>query len=99
MPSNVIRCYAVIAIAAIVVGCSGSPVVRPGAPRGLADATNSICVTPQAQAQTVTLPSTGGVTGTISFGAFDAGATGCDVLRISTGAAVETTQALHRRAL
>ena len=66
-------------------------------PSSLADATNSMCVTPQAQAQTVTLPSTGGVTGTISFGAFAAGATGCDVLRVSTGAAVESTQALHRR--
>jgi hypothetical protein len=91
----------------MLVACNGGSASPPPFSTGiavptpapsLADATNSMCVTPQAQAQTVTLPSTGGVTGTISFGAFAAGATGCDVVRISTGAAVET-QALHRRGL
>ena len=84
-----------IATLSVVVACSGSTVVLNGTPgraafAGFETAANVVCVQPAATAQTVALPSTGGVSGTLSFGAFPAGATGCDEVKIATGADAET---------
>ena len=50
------------------------------------------CVRPQTSAQAVSLPRTGGVTVLISFGAFPGDASGCDYVRVGTGANVEPTR-------
>jgi hypothetical protein len=55
----------------------------------LATDSHVVCVTPRTAAQDVPLPSTGGVTGTISFGAYPIYAGGCDQVQIATGSAVE----------
>jgi hypothetical protein len=87
----------VVAIATLcaVVACSGTTVVLNGTPAratfsGFATASNVVCVQPAATSQAVTLPSTGSVSATISFGAFPAGASGCDEVKIATGADAET---------
>ncbi len=62
----------------------------------LQTARNVVCVHPRTLAQNVALPSTGGVSATVSFTSFAAAATGCDYVRISTGGDVETTHASER---
>ena len=51
---------------------------------------NVACVHPRTSSQKLSLPVTGGVSGTMSFGAFAAGASGCGYVKISTGADIET---------
>lgn len=79
---------------------SGSAPTAPIAPSltSLPTATNTLCVTPSTSAQTVALPSTGGVSGSIEFGGFSAAASGCDGVTISTGSDVESAQSSQRRA-
>ncbi len=62
----------------------------------LQTAGNAVCVHPRTSPQNVALPSTGGVSATVSFTAFAAAATGCDYVKISTGGDVETTSASER---
>jgi hypothetical protein len=87
------------ALAACGGGATSTTPTVPASVVTLATATNTVCVTPNTSAaQTVSLPSTGGVSGTIAFGAYPAGATGCDSVIISTGADIATTQSLLRSA-
>jgi hypothetical protein len=51
---------------------------------------NHVCVRSIASPQAVSLPATGGVSGTISFRAFPPPAKGCDFVKIATGADSET---------
>jgi len=104
MSYRLFRCFLVAATAIAIAGCGGSQAVLSGPPStpapatSFADATNNLCVTPQTQPQTVALPATGGVSGTISFGAFPDAASGCDVVIISTGTDVENSQVKDKRA-
>lgn len=54
---------------------------------------SAVCVHPRTSSQNVALPSTGGAYATVSFTPFAAAATGCDYVKISTGADVEITHA------
>lgn len=78
-------------VAALVAACGGSASPAPSQAgfSSLPTDSHNICVTPGPEPQDVTLPTTGGVTGTISFDAYPAGASGCDNLQIATGSAVE----------
>jgi hypothetical protein len=78
-------------------GTSTTPIAAPSVTT-LATATNTVCVTPSSSTQSVALPATGGVSGTISFGAYPAGAAGCDSVVISTGADVTTAELMMRSA-
>jgi hypothetical protein len=77
---------------------SPTPSPTPTANGALTAATSTTCVAPLASTQTVTLPTTGGVTATLSFGAFPAGLTGCLNVTIATGADAEQTTALRSAA-
>jgi hypothetical protein len=81
-------------------GGGGSSPIAPVASgfTSFATATNTVCVTPSTVAQNVAIPPTGGVSGSISFGAYPADATGCDAVTIATGSDVATTQSFSRRA-
>jgi hypothetical protein len=89
---------------AVLSACGGgsvstTPLVSASVPpvTALASATNTVCVTPNSSApQSVNLPATGGISATITFGAYPAGATGCDSVTIATGADVATTQSFLR---
>jgi hypothetical protein len=95
MPSNSLRCFSFAAVTVFVAGCGGgsqvvapftTPTATPSPATTLGTASNDTCITPQTQAQTVSLPATGGISGSITFGAFASGATGCDELVVTTGA-------------
>jgi hypothetical protein len=87
--------------AALLAACGGgtstTPIAAPSVTT-LATATNTVCVTPSSSAQSVALPATGGVSGTVSFGAYPAGATGCDSVVFSTGTDVATAESIIRSA-
>lgn len=89
-----------VAAGAMLAACSGSVTLAPQpsstAFQGFANATAGVCVQPSTSSQVVSLPSIGGVSGTMSFGPFAAGATGCDEVIISTGADVNTTASRAR---
>lgn len=83
-------CAAIGGVGAVFLACSSSDGANVAGGPVLATESHTFCVHPQAAAQDVTLPATGGVTGTLSFGAFaTADPSGCDVVRIATGDAVE----------
>ncbi len=67
-------------------GCGGSSTLTPP-PRSivLPAASAKTCVYPSTQAQTVALPSAGGVSGTISVGAFPAASQTCVTITLATG--------------
>jgi hypothetical protein len=88
---------AVALLAACGGGTSTTPLAAPSVTT-LATATNTVCVTPSSSAQSVVLPATGGVSGTISFGAYPAAAAGCDSVVISTGTDVVTAESMMRSA-
>jgi hypothetical protein len=103
----IVASFAIVAVSA-VAACGGGgttsgttvPVPTPTASSvSLAAATSSVCVTAQTTPQTTTLPDTGGVTATIGFTQFAAGATGCQNVTIQTGAANTTTSATKRATL
>jgi hypothetical protein len=94
----------------LVAGCSSGgvtlrpsqPIVTP-TPTATAFATptaaiNTICVTPSTQPQSVSLPNTGGYTGSLDLGAFAAGATGCLTVRLASGADAASSQLKIRAA-
>jgi hypothetical protein len=58
-------------------------------------ATNSICIAASAQAQTVTLPSTGGVTGTLAVAPLSLQSGDCLHVTIASGA--DASEATHFR--
>lgn len=62
----------------------------------LQTARSAVCVHPATSSQNVALPSTGGVSARVSFTPFAASATGCDYVKISTGADMEITRASER---
>ncbi len=83
--------FAVIVAGALAApGCSSSG-SGAGSTPSLATDAHVVCVTPSTSPQDISLPSTGGFSGTLSFDAFPGGATGgCDEVKIATGASVET---------
>jgi hypothetical protein len=94
----VVSASAVAALSACGGGASTTPVASPTGVTTLATAMNTVCVTPSAAMQSVSLPATGGVSGTLTFGAYPAGATGCDNVVIASGTDVVTTQSSLRSA-
>jgi len=56
-------------------------------------------VTPNTMPQDVALPETGGVSGTLSFGAYPAGATGCNGVKIATGDSAVVTSSFAPKLL
>jgi len=63
----------------------------------LASAKDVVCVRPVTASKVVSLPKTGGVSGTLSLGAFAARATGCDEVEIATGADMEAAAVARAR--
>jgi hypothetical protein len=100
LPRPVWAIGSILAVALLAACGGGATSTTPIAAQSvtLATATSTVCVTPSTSAQSVTLPATGGVSGTISFGAYPAGAAGCDSVVISTGADVATAESMMRSA-
>jgi len=77
--------------AAVAAACSSSD--DTGTAPSLRTESHTVCVVPSTTPQDVALPPTGGISGTLSFDAFPAGATGgCDTVKISTGDSVEVVE-------
>jgi hypothetical protein len=60
----------------------------------LKTASNHVCAHAKTSDQKVKLPSTGGVSGTMSFEAFPSSSSGCDYVKISTGRDIEKAKAI-----
>jgi hypothetical protein len=84
---------------------SPSPAISPNASARktplsqLKSASHLVCAHPKTTNQKVKLPTTGGVSGTMSFGAFPPKADGCDYVKISTGHDIETASGIAQFAL
>jgi hypothetical protein len=92
---------AAISLGAVTAcGGSGSSPIASIAPKftSFGTAINTFCVTPSSSDQNVTIPTTGGVSGSISLGAFPSDATGCEAVTIATGSDVATAQSVTRSA-
>jgi hypothetical protein len=89
-----------VSLTALLAACGGGNVsLSPqGASQSLAAAMSQTCFTPSTQAQSVALPSTGGITGTLAIAAGLANATSCDVtVKFSTGSSALSTASNVRR--
>ncbi len=80
-----------------LVACGGSSGTTPSSPTVLSAAVARGCVYPSTQAQTTAIPAAGGVSGTISLGAFANSSSSCIAITVATGA--DATLAVNAKAV
>jgi hypothetical protein len=83
---------ALAVLACVLAACGGggvatTPVASAAPDTDVTAATNTFCITPSTSAQAVTVPNTGGFTGTLNIGAVASAAASCDVnVAVASGA-------------
>ncbi len=80
-----------------LVACGGSSGSTPSSPTVLSAAVATGCLYPSTQAQTTAIPTAGGVSGTISLGAFASASSTCIAITVATGA--DATLAVNAKAI
>jgi hypothetical protein len=80
-----------------LVACGGSSGSTPSSPTVLSAAEATGCLYPSTQAQTTAIPTAGGVSGTISLGAFASASSSCIAITVATGA--DATLAVNAKAV